>query len=524
MPQQTYSITAPNGKSLDITGDHMPTEAELHEIFKQAGVETGAPPDTSNLSRLASFVGNAGIGVAKGAGNTAVGLGQAVHQIPGVSSAVDALYRLAGTNVNSSAAMASDPVSSLGLRPNGSAQKVGMTLEQMAEFLAPGMVADKAAATVGAKLAPLVSGRMAKGAASILPRVAAQAGTTAAVTAAQGGDVGTAAMVGGALPIVGASAGAVGDYIGSKAEPLVRAAVKPTVSALKSIAGASMTGIDAQAKRLSQFILANRLTTPAKAQAIIDASEQELTALLQSNNPTTDAPQRVARYLNRLKQSAAQQGLGAEDVSMIDAAARKFLKTSPLAEDVTTTVLKPSPSGLVDASGNPVQVPTTQTSRALRGDVTAQEALDRARSTSRWQTQKAYGEQKSTSVEVQKAVERGARDSVKAAVPDARPILARQGQAIDARTALDRMAMRASNRDAVSLPAHVIAAGEIAQGRVPIMALAANWLRNNQLQAGIYADRLASALARNDVKTVSDIMGRVGVGAGVQAANPEYVK
>ncbi len=39
--EQTYTITAPNGRTLDVTGDHVPTEAELHEIFKAAGVESG---------------------------------------------------------------------------------------------------------------------------------------------------------------------------------------------------------------------------------------------------------------------------------------------------------------------------------------------------------------------------------------------------------------------------------------------------------------------------------------------------
>jgi len=45
MPQ-TYAITAPNGKTLEITGDHVPTEAELHDIFANAGVDT-APAATS---------------------------------------------------------------------------------------------------------------------------------------------------------------------------------------------------------------------------------------------------------------------------------------------------------------------------------------------------------------------------------------------------------------------------------------------------------------------------------------------
>ncbi len=39
--EHTYTITAPNGRTLDVTGDHVPTEAELHEIFKAAGVESG---------------------------------------------------------------------------------------------------------------------------------------------------------------------------------------------------------------------------------------------------------------------------------------------------------------------------------------------------------------------------------------------------------------------------------------------------------------------------------------------------
>jgi hypothetical protein len=48
VPQQTYEITAPNGKTLEVTGDRMPTEAELHQIFAAAGVETQATPAKSN--------------------------------------------------------------------------------------------------------------------------------------------------------------------------------------------------------------------------------------------------------------------------------------------------------------------------------------------------------------------------------------------------------------------------------------------------------------------------------------------
>lgn len=43
MPQ-SMTVTAPNGKSLTITGDRVPTEAELHDIFRKAGVDTAAAP------------------------------------------------------------------------------------------------------------------------------------------------------------------------------------------------------------------------------------------------------------------------------------------------------------------------------------------------------------------------------------------------------------------------------------------------------------------------------------------------
>lgn len=39
MPQQSYTVTAPNGQSLTINGDRVPTEAELRDIFKTAGVD-----------------------------------------------------------------------------------------------------------------------------------------------------------------------------------------------------------------------------------------------------------------------------------------------------------------------------------------------------------------------------------------------------------------------------------------------------------------------------------------------------
>lgn len=47
----TYSITAPNGKTLDVTGDHVPTESELKDIFLKAGVESDPKQQASAPDR-----------------------------------------------------------------------------------------------------------------------------------------------------------------------------------------------------------------------------------------------------------------------------------------------------------------------------------------------------------------------------------------------------------------------------------------------------------------------------------------
>lgn len=505
-----YEVTHPTGKVIEIEGDTPPTQADLDAIFARLNPPAAFDPAMSALR-------DAAIGAAKGVGRTAVGLGRLVHKIPGVS-------RLAGE-------MPADAESQLGLDATNTAQRVGQVLEQLAEFLVPAGAGKRAALTVGSKLAKVAGGgRIVQGAAKMAPRVAVDAATSAGVTAAQGGDASTAGAVGAAVPVAGKVATAVGRKVASKAVPLVRAAIKPTVTEMKRVAGASAIGIDRQADRLARFIIDNRITSPDKAQTIIDDAERELQAVLDANNAATDAPQRAMRYLKALERSAAKQGLPASDVAIIKDAARELVDSSPMGETVTRTVKRPflvpdesvpKPTGhgakpamrpgLVDASGQPVMVDAVETLRQLRDSMPAKEALETARSSSRWTTRKAWGEQKGAATEAAKAVERGARDAVKASNPESKAILGRQGQAIQAKKVLDRKSFREANRDAVSLPAHVIAAGEIAQGRVPLLAFAANWLRNNQMKAGMWADQLGKAIERQDVRTVGDILNRLGV-------------
>lgn len=485
MPQDWFSANAPKAQPAP-SGDWFASNAPQ---------EPAAAPSMHPHARTVEAVK----GFVKEAGARAVNLGRFVHQIPGVDRVLGEIPEGAAD--------------ALGLTPSNPEQAIGGKVEQIAEFMIPAAAAERAALTVAAKAAPWV-GRAATPSA----RTVLQGSTSAGVATAQGGDPLTAGALGAAVPAAGAVANVAGQGLRSASEGLVRAAIKPTVAAMKRISGSGREGLDAKAASLVRFMIDNRLTAPHQALDMVLKAERELQRLLSVKNAPTDAPQRAVRYLDALERSAAKQGLAADDVAQIRNAAAEMLEGG-MGKDVVTMVSKPHPT-LVQADGTPFMVLVPKTTRALRTDVMADEALESARASSKWTTRKQWGEQKGTRIEAGKAVERAQRDAVKEAIPEARPVLAQQGQAIRAAETLDRMQFRAGNRDAVSLPAHVVAAGEIATGRVPLMAFAANWLRNNQMKAGMAADALSKAIQRNDVRMVSEILGRFGVAVGAAPSRP----
>jgi hypothetical protein len=124
--------------------------------------------------------------------------------------------------------------------------------------------------------------------------------------------------------------------------------------------------------------------------------------------------------------------------------------------------------------------------------------MELARGTSRNATRKAYGEQKGISIEAQEALDRAGRDAAKAAAPESmRADLQIQGDLLRLKPILDRMMVREGSRDAISLPGLVGAAPALAQGKVPTLGLLSHWLRNNQLRAGLGADRIGGAMQMN---------------------------
>jgi hypothetical protein len=434
------------------------------------------------------------IGMVKGAAQGAISAGRLIHKIPGVSEGVDALYNLFGVKVDSghdfgerrlSDEITGPPMSAeerLGADYKSTTERVGGAIEQGLEMAAGSGVARKAA------------GSLISRGPRLIPNVIADAATGATAAAAHGEDPKMGAAMNALIPVGGALAQGAGGLVKKGAVRLARAGIKPTVTEMKQTAGASRVGINKIANRIAEFIVDNRITTPDKAQAIVDAAEAEIQALV--GDQATDAATRSARYLKALENSAAQQGLGASDVATLRNAGKELVE-GPMGEDVFSFV------------GDDLT-----STRQLRATVPANEALRSARAASRWSNRKAYGEMKGAATEASKAVERGQRDAVKAAVPTSRPAFAKASQAIKARNVLERKEFREGSRDALGLTTQLIGAGEMLRGKVPMMATVANMIRSGQLQLGVHAGRMADAIKNNDVQTVTEILARLGVSLG----------
>lgn len=457
-----------------------------------AGTGGQPAPDINALSMF-DVPRQAVIGALKSVPRAAVGAGQMVAAIPGVSQAIDAAYRLFGVDVDTKQSL-KDAM----LQPE-------MTYSTPAEQ-AGGFVGDVA------QFAALPSGKVR--AARALPRLVRggvqmvrQGFGAGVLTGAQGGDPRVGAVAGAASPVLAKGTEAAVNWVGGLAVPLVRSGLKTLVSEMSKVPGASRAGVNRKANELARFIIDKRITSANKAERIIADAESEVQALL--DQTPTDAPARALRYLGALERSAAKQGLPAADVAAIRSHAAELL-TGPHGETVMAPV---AASRMVNAAGLPVTP-----RRVLRSDMPADEAMGTARATSRWKNRKQWGEQKGASIEASKAVERADRDAVKAAIPGTRDPLHREAMGIQAKKAFTRSEFRQANREPLGMPTAIAGAVELTHGRLPIMAMATEFLRQNEVRMGIWADRLATALKRNDVETVATILNRFGVGSTAQAS------
>lgn len=164
--------TVPDGELVDRMLTKYPVYRESVVDFKSSVTA----PEPSLLDRAVGMAGDLVTGAAKGLGQTVSNLGEAIHMIPGVSRAVDALY---GAPVSQASFQEADRV----LAPTNTAQAIGKGAEQIAEFFVPGGAVARAAKGAGmagrAALEGAVGGGVAAAQGASLPEVAASGALSA---------------------------------------------------------------------------------------------------------------------------------------------------------------------------------------------------------------------------------------------------------------------------------------------------------------------------------------------------------
>src|ERR1043165_9681670 len=88
-------------------------------LDQELGKVEAASRQPSSSDPVRQAVADVGTGIAKGVGNTVIGLGELMHHIPGVSAAVDALYGQEGLSARAF------PEYRAAVQPTNTAQKIG---------------------------------------------------------------------------------------------------------------------------------------------------------------------------------------------------------------------------------------------------------------------------------------------------------------------------------------------------------------------------------------------------------------
>lgn len=255
-----------------------------------------------------------------------------------------------------------------------------------------------------------------------IPAALTRAGTGATAGALSAGLVDpdqafTGMAIGGVLPGATQIAGKAGQYVGdamrSGSKALMQSAIKPTLRQLKS--GDAATAVD---------VLLERGLNPnargvAKLEAAIDDVDNSITQSIAGSTARVDK-QSVADRLNQTRQQFRTQAVPQNDLAAIEAARDNFL-------------------------GHPM-FPLPQTS------IPVQQAQDIKRGTYQVLGKK-YGEMKGAETEAQKALARGLKEEIAAAVPGVNDLNTELGRLMVAKEVAERRALMEGNKNPFGLAA-----------------------------------------------------------------------
>lgn len=178
-----------------------------------------------------------------------------------------------------------------------------------------------------------------------------------------------------------------------------------------------------------------------KLDDLIDTFNDAVDARIAGSTRTVQ-PSAVAQRLRSTEQQFAQQVDPAADLAALESVERRFLGRH---QTPGRPALPAQPTGLYDASGNPIMSPGTPAVAPRDIPIPAPEAQDLKKGTYRQLKAKSYGELKGAEIEAQKALARGLKEELDGLFPEIRALNAQEGRALDFRPVLERAVNRAAN-------------------------------------------------------------------------------
>lgn len=159
---------------------------------------------------------------------------------------------------------------------------------------------------------------------------------------------------------------------------------------------------------------------------------------------------------SRLDQINTAQVLPEKDISTIGKAKEAFL-----ARKGAKPAQPPVPSGLLDASGNPVMAPGTPATPAQPVPLDVAQAEKQG---TYQQNAAKYGEMSQAQIEAEKALARGYKEEIESQAPELKLLNDKSGAALNLQPVLERAIRRAGNQDLVGVKdiAEIGAGGAIA--------------------------------------------------------------
>lgn len=475
------------------------TNADGRLVFKATAEKPSHPLHITNvLDALAAL----GIGAAKGLGRTAVGAAR-LMRFPSVSPM----------------GLPEGVESALGLDPANTGERIGMGVEQAAEFLLPGGALRRAPAVVAlAKKAPAVA------------RAVAEAAAGAGVSAVQGGDVTTSAALGAAGPVVGkaVSSGArairnagpvkaIAESLNKQARTQIDQALAPTTRRMKAKAARVTPQIQ---KRLAAGVDDGGMAVGSREDILADATTKADELGKRIDDELTIAGKRPVDLAGVRRRISAMKGATFEMVPQPNGPAKQVIHDPRKYAQIEKL------EGLIDSYGDSMNVRQATAIRRTWDDIVQRAGGfdDKAKSA-------PFGlslDDASEASVVRDGVE-GLRKALAKAVPEVRDINREFGFWADLRDVLQATQLRQTGQSR-GMFRKMMSAGGTAAGAVVGSGAGPQGAAGGAVLAGVLADRaeklfaspqwkllsakhktkLADAIASGNEARISNELGRIG--------------